>query len=207
MIKKAYEKFVLPKVLDVCCSTKPITYQRNKIVPNAEGTILEIGIGSGLNIPYYQKSNIKKIYGLDPSPELCEMAKKAAHNNEIKIDFLIEGAEEIKLPSQSIDTVLITYTLCSIPNPNDALKEMKRVLKHDGKILFCEHGAAPDLNVFKWQNRINPLWGKLFGGCNINRDIPSIILNSGFKINNLEQMYLPRTPKIVGYNYWGSATI
>ena len=207
MIKKAYEKFVLPKVLDVCCSTKPITYQRNKIVPNAEGTILEIGIGSGLNIPYYQKSNIKKIYGLDPSPELCEMAKKAAHNNEIKIDFLIEGAEEIKLPSQSIDTVLITYTLCSIPNPNDALKEMKRVLKHDGKILFCEHGAAPDLNVFKWQNRINPLWGKLFGGCNINRDIPSIILNSGFKINNLEQMYLPGTPKIVGYNYWGSATI
>jgi len=207
MIKKAYEKFVLPKVLDVCCSTKPITYQRNKIVPNAEGTILEIGIGSGLNIPYYQKSNIKKIYGLDPSPELCEMAKKAAHNNEIKIDFLIEGAEEIKLPSQSIDTVLITYTLCSIPNPNDALKEMKRVLKHDGMILFCEHGAAPDLNVFKWQNRINPLWGKLFGGCNINRDIPSIILNSGFKINNLEQMYLPSTPKIVGYNYWGSATI
>ena len=207
MIKKAYEKFVLPKVLDVCCSTNPITYQRNKIVPNAEGTILEIGIGSGLNIPYYQKSNIKKIYGLDPSPELCEMAKKAAHNNEIKIDFLIEGAEEIKLPSQSIDTVLITYTLCSIPNPNDALKEMKRVLKHDGKILFCEHGAAPDLNVFKWQNRINPLWGKLFGGCNINRDIPSIILNSGFKINNLEQMYLPSTPKIVGYNYWGSATI
>ena len=207
MIKKAYEKFVLPKVLDVCCSTKPITYQRNKIVPNAEGTILEIGIGSGLNIPYYQKSNIKKIYGLDPSPELCEMAKKAAHNNEIKIDFLIEGAEEIKLPSQSIDTVLITYTLCSIPNPNDALKEMKRVLKHDGKILFCEHGAAPDLNVFKWQNRINPFWGKLFGGCNINRDIPSIIINSGFKINNLEQMYLPSTPKIVGYNYWGSATI
>ena len=207
MIKKAYEKFVLPKVLDVCCSTKPITYQRNKIVPNAEGTILEIGIGSGLNIPYYQKSNIKKIYGLDPSPELCEMAEKAAHNNEIKIDFLIEGAEEIKLPSQSIDTVLITYTLCSIPNPNDALKEMKRVLKHDGKILFCEHGAAPDLNVFKWQNRINPLWGKLFGGCNINRDIPSIILNSGFKINNLEQMYLPSTPKIVGYNYWGNATI
>jgi len=207
MIKKAYEKFVLPKVLDVCCSTKPITYQRNKIVPNAKGTILEIGIGSGLNIPYYQKSNIKKIYGLDPSPELCEMAKKAAHKNEIKIDFLIEGAEEIKLPSQSIDTVLITYTLCSIPNPNDALKEMKRVLKHDGKILFCEHGAAPDLNVFKWQNRINPLWGKLFGGCNINRDIPSIILNSGFKINNLEQMYLPSTPKIVGYNYWGSATI
>ena len=207
MIKKAYEKFVLPKVLDVCCSTKPITYQRNKIVPNAEGTILEIGIGSGLNIPYYQKSNIKKIYGLDPSPELCEIAKKAAHNNEIKIDFLIEGAEEIKLPSQSIDTVLITYTLCSIPNPNDALKEMKRVLKHDGKILFCEHGAAPDLNVFKWQNRINPLWGKLFGGCNINRDIPSIILNSGFKINNLEQMYLPSTPKIVGYNYWGSASI
>ena len=207
MIKQAYEKFVLPKILDVCCSTKPIAYQRNKIVPNANGTVLEIGIGSGLNIPYYQKSKINKIYGLDPSQELCEIAKKTAFKNEIEIDFLIDGAEEIKLPSRSIDTVLITYTLCSIPNPEVALKEIKRVMKHEGKILFCEHGAAPDLNVHKWQNRINPLWGKLFGGCNINRDIPSIILNSGFKLNKLEQMYLPSTPKIVGYNYWGNASI
>ena len=135
------------------------------------------------------------------------MAKQAAIKNEIDINFLLNGAEEIKLASNSIDTVLLTYTLCTIPNPFDALREIKRVMKSDGKILFCEHGVAPDDKVIKWQNRINPLWGKLFGGCNINRNIPNILLESGFKINDLEQMYLPSTPKIVGYNYWGNAEI
>ena len=198
---------MLPKLLDTCCSTKPINYQREKIVPNASGTVLEIGIGSGLNIPFYNISKIDKIYGLDPSIQLCKKAIKKAKEINMNIDFLFEGAEEIKLKSNSIDTVLITYTLCSIPNPMDALKEIKRVIRSDGNILFCEHGIAPDIKVSKWQNRINPIWGKLFGGCNINRDIPSIISNSGFKVQNLEQMYLPSTPKIVGYNYWGSASI
>lgn len=207
MIKSAYENYVLPKLLDTCCSTKPINYQREKIVPNASGTVLEIGIGSGLNIPFYNISKIDKIYGLDPSIQLCKKAIKKAKEINMNIDFLFEGAEEIKLKSNSIDTVLITYTLCSIPNPMDALKEIKRVMRSDGNILFCEHGIAPDIKVSKWQNRINPIWGKLFGGCNINRDIPSIISNSGFKVQNLEQMYLPSTPKIVGYNYWGSASI
>ena len=207
MIKSAYENYVLPKLLDTCCSTKPINYQREKIVPNASGTVLEIGIGSGLNIPFYNISKIDKIYGLDPSIQLCKKAIKKAKEINMNIDFLFEGAEEIKLKSNSIDTVVITYTLCSIPNPMDALKEIKRVMRSDGNILFCEHGIAPDIKVSKWQNRINPIWGKLFGGCNINRDIPSIIANSGFKVQNLEQMYLPNTPKIVGYNYWGSASI
>ena len=207
MIKKAYEKYLLPKLLDKCCSTKPINYQRNKIVPHVRGTVLEIGIGSGLNIPYYNKSNIHKVYGLDPSSELCEMAEKTACDHKIDINFLVDSAEEIKLVSNTIDTILVTYTLCSIPNLNEALNEIKRVMKPEAKILFCEHGIAPDLKVRKWQNRINPLWSKMFGDCNINRDIPLILLDSGFKINNLQQMYLPSTPKIVGYNYWGAASI
>ena len=206
MIKTAYENYVLPKMLDCCCSTKPISYQRKKIVPEASGTILEIGIGSGLNIPYYQKSKINKLIGLEPSEQLCKMAKKTADDNNFSIDFLVNGAEEIELPSNSIDTILLTYTLCSIPEPYIALKEIMRVMKSDGRILFCEHGIAPDEVVQKWQNRINPLWGKLFGGCNINRDIPNILKNGGFKINSLEKMYLPSTPKIVGYNYWGEAS-
>ena len=205
MIKKSYEKYLLPKLLDCCCSTKPINYQRKKIVPNASGNILEIGIGSGLNLPFYEKSKIENLYGIDPSGELCEMAKKTASNNEIDLNLLINGAEEIELPKNSIDTVVMTYTLCTIPNPTDALKEIKRVMKADAKMLFCEHGTAPDKNIIKWQNRINPIWGKLFGGCNINRDIPNILKESGFKINTLDQMYLPSTPKIVGYNYWGEA--
>ena len=206
MIKTAYENYVLPKMLDCCCSTKPISYQRKKIVPEASGTILEIGIGSGLNIPYYQKSKINKVIGLEPSEQLCKMAKKTADDNNFSIDFLVNGAEEIELPSNSIDTILLTYTLCSIPEPDIALKEIMRVMKSDGGILFCEHGIAPDDVVQKWQNRINPLWGKLFGGCNINRDIPNILKKGGFTINSLEKMYLPSTPKIVGYNYWGEAS-
>ena len=191
MIKSTYEKYVLPKLLDTCCSTKPINYQREKIVPNANGTVLEIGIGSGLNIPFYNIANIDKIYGLDPSTQLCKKAIKKAKEMNIHVDFLFDGAEEIKLKSNSIDTVVITYTLCSIPDPKDALKEIKRVMRSDANILFCEHGIAPDIKVSKWQNRINPLWGKLFGGCSINRDIPKILNNSGFKIYNLKQMYLP----------------
>ena len=206
MIKTAYENYVLPKMLDCCCSTKPISYQRKKIVPEASGTVLEIGIGSGLNIPYYKKSKINKVIGLEPSEQLCKMAKKTADDNNFSIDFLVNGAEEIELPSNSIDTILLTYTLCSIPEPYIALKEIMRVMKSDGRLLFCEHGIAPDEVVQKWQNRINPLWGKLFGGCNINRDIPNILKNGGFKINSLDKMYLPSTPKIVGYNYWGEAS-
>ena len=207
MIGKLYERHVLPKVLDACCSTKPVNYQRNKIVPHAKGKILEIGIGSGINIPFYNKANVEKIYGLDPSEELNNIAQKKAINNNLEIDFLLNGAEEIPLPSNSMDTILITYTLCTIQDLESSLKEIKRVMKDDGIMLFCEHGIAPDENVMKWQNRVNPLWGKLFGGCNINRNIPEIIQSSGFTLNSLDQMYLPSTPKIVGYNYWGKATI
>ena len=207
MIGRLYEKHLLPKMLDCCCSTKPINYQRNKVVPHAKGKILEIGIGSGINIPFYKKSQIEKLYGLDPSEELNHMAHKVASQNSLDVEFLLSGAEEIPLPSNSIDTILITYTLCTIPDLNSSMSEMKRVLKDDGNFLFCEHGIAPDLNIVKWQNRINPVWGKLFGGCSINRDIPDIIQSSGFKLNKLNQMYLPGTPKIVGYNYWGHASL
>jgi ubiquinone/menaquinone biosynthesis C-methylase UbiE len=205
VIKSWYEKFFLPKVCDKCCSTKPINYQRNKVVPLAKGIVLEIGIGSGLNIPFYNKNNIEKIIGLDPSEELNFLANKVAKKNNIEIDFIISGAEDIALPDNSIDTILITYTLCTIPDLGNSMAEMKRVLKSDGKFIFCEHGIAPDQNIVKWQTRINPIWKALMGGCNINRNIPKIISDGGFDITNISEMYLPSTPKIVGYNYWGIA--
>ena len=207
MLKDLYEKMVLPKLCDKCCATKPINYQRKKVVPLAKGVVLEVGIGSGLNIPFYNKNNIEQIIGLDPSEELNVLAKRVADDNGIQIDFLINGAEDIDLPDNSVDTILITYTLCTIPNLNKSMSEMKRVLKPGGKFIFCEHGIAPDINIIKWQRRINPIWGIFFGGCNINRNIPKIISESGFNISNLNQMYLPSTPKIVGYNYWGEANI
>ena len=205
MILSFYDKYILPKFLNCACGSKPINYQREKIVPLAEGKVLDVGIGSGLNIPYYNKSKIKYLYGLDPSIELLNLAKPLAKKNELEIEFLECGAEAIPLPNDSIDTVVITYTLCTIPDTKLSNEEIMRVLKPNGKLLFCEHGLAPDINVVKWQKRINPIWNKIAGGCNLNRDIPKLIRSSGFKILNMEEMYLPSTPKFAGYNYWGVA--
>ena len=200
-----YDKYILPRFLNCACGTKPINYQRDKIVPLAKGIVLDIGIGSGLNIPFYNKSNIDHFYGLDPSEELLKIAKSLAKKSELEIEFLQCGAEAIPLPDQSIDTVLITYTMCTIPDIKLSNSEIMRVLKPGGQLLFCEHGLAPDKNIAKWQRRINPIWRKIAGGCNLNRDIPKLITSSGFKISNMEEMYLPSTPKFAGYNYWGIA--
>ena len=205
MILSFYDKYILPKFLNCACGSKPINYQRDKIVPLAKGIVLDIGIGSGLNIPFYNKSNINHLYGLDPSEELLKIAEPLAKKNELEIEFLQCGAEAIPLPDQSIDTVLITYTMCTIPNIKLSNSEIMRVLKPEGQLLFCEHGLAPDKNIAKWQRRINPIWSKIAGGCNLNRDIPKLITSSGFKISNMEEMYLPSTPKFAGYNYWGVA--
>jgi ubiquinone/menaquinone biosynthesis C-methylase UbiE len=200
-----YNKYILPKLLNCTCASKPINYQRDKIVPLAEGVVLDVGIGSGLNIPFYNKTKIKQLYGLDPSKELLDIAKSVAKEKKLEIEFLECGAESIPLPDKSIDNVLITYTMCTIPDVAISNSEIMRILKDDGKLLFCEHGLAPDKNIAKWQKRINPLWSKIAGGCNLNKDIPNLISSSGFKILNMEEMYLPGTPKFAGYNYWGVA--
>jgi len=200
-----YSKYILPKIINCACGSKPINYQRDKIVPYAKGIVLDIGIGSGLNIPFYNKSNINHLYGLDPSPELLETAMKVAKTHELEIEFLECGAESIPLADNSIDTIVITYTMCTIPDISLSNAEMFRVLKPNGKLLFCEHGIAPDESVAKWQKIINPVWNKIAGGCNLNRDIPRLIKSSGLKISEIEEMYLPSTPKFAGYNYWGVA--
>ncbi len=204
---KLYDKYILPRILNCTCSLEPISEQRQKVVPHAKGNILEVGIGSGLNLPFYETSKVKKIWGLDPSEELHEMAKKVVSGLDLDVEFLLKEAEEIPLIDDSVDTVLITYTMCSIPEVHEAIKEIKRVIKPEGVMIFCEHGKAPDENTLKWQERINPYWKKISGGCNINRDIPNLIKSAGFSITQLETMYLPGTPKILGYNYWGFANI
>ena len=200
-----YDKYVLPKFLNCACGSKPVEYQRKKVVPNAEGIVLEVGIGSGLNLPFYDNSKVTQIWGLDPSEELSSMAKETAKNLNLDVKFISSGAEEIPLPDNYFDTALVTYTMCTIPEVIRANIEIKRVLKDTGKLIFCEHGKAPDLNIAKWQSRIDPIWGKLAGGCHLNRDIPSLLEDSGYKIIELDQMYLPSTPKVAGYNYWGFA--
>ena len=200
-----YEKYILPRFLNCACASEPITYQRKKVVPLAEGKILEVGIGSGLNLPFYNKSKIEEIWGIDPSEELNAMAKKVAIKEDINVNFITSSAEDIPFPNDYFDTVLITYTMCTIPSVLQANKEIRRVLKSSGKMIFCEHGVSPDENIKKWQKRLNSIWGKIAGGCNINRNIPMLIKSSGFKIIEMDEMYLPKTPRIAGYNYWGYA--
>lgn len=200
-----YDKYILPHFLNCACGTKPIQYQREKVVPLATGLVLEIGIGSGLNIPYYNTAKVTRVLGLDPSEELNRMARKVADEKGLAVEFILGGAEAIALPDNHVDTVLVTYTMCTIPQVAEANKEINRVLKPKGKLIFCEHGLAPDANIAKWQNRIDPYWGKIAGGCHLNRNIPALISAAGFKIESMEQMYLPSTPKFAGYNYWGTA--
>lgn len=200
-----YEKYVVPHIINCACGTKPIRYQRKKVVPLAEGTVLEIGIGTGFNLPYYDPAKVKKVIGLDPSEASWKLAGERAKDLPFPVEFIGLPGEQIPLDDKSVDTVLVTFSLCTIPDPVKALEGMRRVLKPGGKLVFCEHGAAPDADVLKWQNRVNPVWRTLFGGCNLNRQMPSLIESSGFRITDLQSMYLPSTPRIAGFNYWGMA--
>ncbi len=199
-----YEKYILPKMTDFICSVKPVTYQRKKVVPLAKGRVLEIGIGSGLNFPHYDSSNVDYVWGLDPSPQMRKMAERRMNDLPFEVEFIGLSGEEIPLETNSVNTVLVTYTLCTIPDVVQVLREMSRVLTPSGELIFCEQGLAPDEGVRKWQSIVNPIWKLMGGGCNLNRPIPDLIEQGGFKINYLETMYIPGW-KPARLNYWGSA--
>lgn len=202
-----YERHILPHLINCACSANPIMKQREKVVPRAEGTVLEIGIGTGLNLPYYDAGRVDRLIGLDPSEDSWRLAGKRAAHLDFDVEFIGLSGEDIPLEDASVDTVLVTFALCTIPDPAAALRSMSRVLRPAGRLIFCEHGKAPDSGVQKWQNRINPLWRRVAGGCNLNRDIPHLLLDSGFGIDDMEQMYVPKTPRIAGFNFWGSARV
>lgn len=199
-----YARHILPCCLDKACSIGPIEKQRAKIVPFAKGKVLEIGIGSGLNLPHYDPAKVESVTGVDPDEHIW----KRSQDRREAVDFPVEriglSGEDIPMESDSIDSVVVTYSLCTIPDPVRALREMRRVLKPGGDILFCEHGRAPDTNVVKWQKRIDPIWSKIAGGCHSGRDIPGLITQAGLEIDALHQQYIPG-PKVLSYNYWGRA--
>ncbi len=201
-----YNKYILPKVIDRACKQNPSMRQREKIIPLATGNVLEIGIGSGLNLPYYDNTEVNQLLAIDPSLELWKKNRIDPKDLPFDFEFVKAFAENIPSDNNSFDTVVITFTLCSITDPNKAFEEIRRVLKPNGKLVFCEHGKAPDKAIEKWQNFINPVWKRFGGGCNLNRDIPLIIENNGLKINSLETMYLPGW-KPASFNYWGTAKI
>ena len=198
-----YNKYILPNLIISGCNKKPQMKQREKIIPFAEGKVLEVGIGSGLNLPFYDPNKVSELVGIDPSLELWNK-RQPIKNLGFHYEFIKGVAEDMPFGKDNFDTIVITYTLCSIPDFQSALESLRKVLKPSGKFLFCEHGKAPDKSVLLTQNAINPIWKLIGGGCNINRDIPSIINGNGFKILTLETMYVPGW-KPVSFNFWGEA--
>jgi ubiquinone/menaquinone biosynthesis C-methylase UbiE len=201
-----YSRYILPKLTDLSCSVKPITRQREKIVPLAEGRVLEIGVGSGLNLAHYDSTKIDRVIGLDSSRALIDRALERARTTGIPFEPMLLDARSIPLDDDTVDTVLVTYALCSIDALDEALSEMRRVLKPTGKLLFCEHGLAPDPGVQRIQNSLTPVWKRVGGGCRLNRDLPGEIVKAGFRITALDQMYLPGTFRFIGFNSWGVAS-
>ncbi|MGB5747710.1 MAG: class I SAM-dependent methyltransferase [Desulfobacterales bacterium] len=199
---KFFENYIVPRITNFVCSHKAFTGQRKKVVPLARGRVLEIGIGTGLNLGYYDPEKVDHVWGLDPSAAMWKMADKAGV--KFDVEFLQASAERIPLDDGSADTILVTYTLCSVTNVIEALIDMRRVLKPGGELIFCEHGAALDENVRKWQDRLNPFWSKLAGGCNLNRSMPTLLEQGGFKVRTMDTMFLP-VWKPAGFNYWGTA--
>ncbi|WP_346837867.1 class I SAM-dependent methyltransferase [Microbulbifer sp. SAOS-129_SWC] len=201
-----YENHCLPHLINCACGLKPFRQQRQQVVPQAHGRVLEIGFGSGLNLPYYDRGRVEFVWGLEPSAGMRRRAQDNLARSPIEVRWLDLPSEEIPLEDDSVDTVLLTYTLCTIPDWQRALAEMRRVLKPGGELIFSEHGLAPDPGVERWQRRLNPYWSRLFGGCNLDRPIDRYIAQSGFDIGTLDTGYI-LAMKFAGFNYWGSARI
>jgi ubiquinone/menaquinone biosynthesis C-methylase UbiE len=199
-----YENKVLPRLINVACGSKPTRKQREKIVPRAYGDVLEIGFGGGLNLPYYDRSNVRRVFGLEPSEGMRKSAMERISDSDIDVELIDLPGEEIPLDDNSVDSVLVTYTLCTISDAVLALRGMRRVLKPDGRLFFCEHGRAPDADVYKWQRRLNSGWQRVSGGCNMDRDIPALLMEGGFEIEDDNRMYIPGI-RALSYNFWGAA--
>ncbi len=200
-----YEDRILPHIIDKACSMGQIMKLRSQIVPLARGTVLEVGMGSAINLQYYNSRKVDLVYGLEPSEGMRRKAQTNLSRSPVKVEWLDLPGEKIPLTDNSVDTILLTFTLCTIPDWETALQQMKRVLKPGGELLFLEHGESPDEGTRKWQHRITPGWKKLAGGCHLNRHIADLLAHAGFRILELENLYVPKAPRIAGYIYKGRA--
>lgn len=198
-----YSERIVPHLIAFAMRNPELAAYRQRVVPAAKGRVLEIGIGSGVNLPLYGPG-VTEILGLDPSSKLIEMASKRSGATGKPVSFLESSAEAIPLDKASVDTVVTTWTMCSIPDPATALTEMRRVLRPGGDLLFVEHGRAPEPNVARWQDRLDPIWKPVAGGCHLNRPIAEMINKAGFRFLDLRTAYAGR-PRAFKFMYEGSA--
>jgi ubiquinone/menaquinone biosynthesis C-methylase UbiE len=200
-----YEEYVLPHLVNLTMRNRHLRPYRERVIAAAQGRVLEIGVGSGLNLPLYP-ARVREIVALEPSPRLLAMSRRLASGLSLPVKFIQGSAEIIPLEAGSIDTIVTTWTLCTIPAVIEALQEMRRVLGPNGQLLFVEHGLAPDKNVRKWQDWLTPAWKRIGGGCHLNRPIRAIVENGGFAIRHLETGYM-KGPKPMTFLYEGRATL
>ncbi len=198
-----YERHLLPYLIDIACGMAPIRRQRLLVIPRAHGRVLEVGIGTGLNVPLYDRTRVTTLVGVDPALRWHRLARRRIEAAGLDVQLMGLSAETLPAPDASFDTVVSTYTLCTIPDVAAALREMRRVLRPGGRLLFAEHGLAPDAGVAAWQRRLNPLWSPLAGGCRLDRDIPALLREAGFEVD-VQSRYLSG-PRFVSYHYWGEA--
>lgn len=200
---RLYGRYVLPRLIDLTMRAPAATAQRARWIPLAAGTVVEVGAGSGRNLPYYGEK-VRQLYAVDPSPELARMARGRAASAAFPVDFVPAPAEAIPLDDLVADTVVTTWTLCTVADPLRALAEVRRVLNPDGRLLFVEHGRAPDARVRAWQHRLTPLWRRIGGGCHLGRPIDALLTQGGFQLEHLERGYTPG-PRPFAYLYRGVA--
>jgi ubiquinone/menaquinone biosynthesis C-methylase UbiE len=200
-----YEDRILPHIIDKACSVGQVMKLRSQVVPMARGIVLEIGMGSGINLQFYNPDKVDLVYGLEPSEGMRRKARNNLQASPVAVEWLGLPGEQIPLDDNSVDTVVLTFTLCTIPDYKSALAQMKRVLKPGGELLFLEHGESPDSDVRKWQHRITPGWKKLAGGCHLNRPITELIAEAEFDVEELNNFYMPKAPRFAAYIYKGRA--
>lgn len=202
-----WDRYVVPPLISCACASKPIMKQRQKIVPEAEGVVLEVGCGSGTNFDIYDQDRVTHLHALEPAEGMIRRAAEALEGHGLADRTTLHpiGAEALPFEDNSVDTAVVTFVLCTIPKWQAALEEIRRVLKPSGRILYSEHGLAPDPDVAKWQRRVEPIWKRIGGGCHLTRDTKQMLTDTGFSVTKHESMYLPNTPRIAGYAVWGEA--
>jgi SAM-dependent methyltransferase len=198
-----YRKYLLPTLTEFAMRSHTLRPERARWIPLARGVVLEVGVGSGLNVPIYG-GEVRKLYALDPSEELLRMARSRAARAAFPVEFLCRPAEAIPLADGSVDDIVTTWTLCTIPDPVAALQEMHRVLRPEGRLIFVEHGRSPDPAVGRWQDRLTPLWRRVAGGCHLNRPIDRLLRSGGFEALEMNRGYVAG-PQVGSYLYRGTA--
>lgn len=200
-----YDRFILPALINCACGQRPFQLLREAMIPKAEGLVLELGFGSGLNLPFYDPAKVQRVFALEPALGMLSRARRAAEKSLMPVTVLAETAEGLSLGPASVDTLVVTFSLCTIPDGIAALTAARRALRPGGKLIFLEHGLAPDAQTARMQRRIEPIWRRIAGGCHLSRDIPALIRAGGFAIDELDSAYLPNSPRFAGYIHSGIA--